>query len=84
MSVQNGRRQRQLLPSEMALRQLSKPTILKPVGAFEMTSFISLMGIILGTFATLTGIIYNQTILIAIGFTEMFLVVIFIIFSYYS
>jgi|TARA_B110000091_G_C13681730_1_gene418178 hypothetical protein len=58
----------------MAFRQLSKPTILKPDGAFERTSFISLMGIILGTFVTTVGIINNQTVLIGIGITEMLFV----------
>jgi len=84
MSVHNGRRQRQLLPSEMAFRQLSKPTILRPVGAFERTSFISLIGIILGTFVTTVGIIYNQTFFIMLGLTEMLFVSLWLVVSFYD
>ena len=84
MSVQSGRRTRQLLPVAMAFRQLNKPTILKPHNTFEKTSIITLGGIVLGTMVSTVGIIYKQTVLIWIGFIEMILIVLWIIIYFYS
>lgn len=84
MSVHNGRRHRQLLPPAMAFRQLAKSTIVRPNASFEKASFLSLVGIVMGTIIATCGIIYKQTFLIVIGFVEMVLIVLWMIFYFYS
>ena len=84
MSVHNGRRHRQLLPADMAFRQLAKPTIIRPSASFEKTSLLSLAGIVVGTIIATYGIIYKQTFLIVIGFVEMALIVLWMIVYFYS
>jgi hypothetical protein len=75
MSVHNGRRHRQLLPTAMAFNQFSKQTVVKPVASFEKASLLSLGGIVMGTTIVTTGILFKQIELIIVGFSGMALIV---------
>jgi len=68
----------------MAFQQLARQTVIRPNATFEKASLISLGGIIIGTILATFGIIYRQTFLIILGFVEMALIVLWMIFYFYS
>lgn len=74
MSVQHtGRRTRYLLPPDVAFKQLSRQTTLKPSTTFGRAVALSLMGLIAGTIITTLGILNKQTVWIILGFLVMLL-----------
>ena len=84
MSVQSGRRSRRLLPPDLAFKQLSRQTTLKPAPSFGRAVALTLLGVIAGTILTTLGILNKQTLWIILGFIVMLLSIVGLSCSVYS